>query len=69
MPLTADYTYDRDADCFVVTDGAGNELCRTASPHKSTDKMLITFVACGINEGRLIFPSTGDTQPRNVRPD
>lgn len=57
----ADYTYDREADCFVVTDDKGNELCRTKSPHKCMDKYAAENIVQAVNEGRLIFPTTGDT--------
>jgi len=66
MPLPADFTYDRDADCFVVTDATGNELCRTASPHHASDKLLVTFLTAELNKGRIIFPTTGDTKPLHV---
>lgn len=66
MPQTADYTYDREADCFVVTDGAGNELCRTGSPYFVGDNFA-SLIVDFIKEGSLIFPTAGDTQTANVR--
>lgn len=53
----ADYTYDRDADCFVVTDDKGNEICRTRSPHTATDKFIARTIADATNLGMLIFPT------------
>ena len=58
--MTADYTYDRDADCFVITDERGNELCRTRSPHHAGDKSVAHKIMDAVNDGRLIFPTTGD---------
>ena len=60
MPQTADYTYDRDADCFVVTDDVGNELFRTRSPHRKGDKESAINLVGVINRG-------GDTQTSTVR--
>lgn len=57
----ADYTYDREADCFVVTDDKGNELCRTRSPHTEDLKNMARCIAEYVNAGALIFPTTGDT--------
>ena len=66
MPQSADYTYDREADCFVVTDASGNELVRTRSPHRADDKTMASFLSNWINQGLLIFPTTGDTPPLHV---
>ncbi len=57
----ADYTYDREADCFVVTNEDGHELCRTRSPHNAECKSAAGWIANWINTGMLIFPTTGDT--------
>lgn len=57
----ADYEYDTDEDCFIVFDECGVEFCRTASPHVSRDKDLASAIAEALTEGRLIFPTTGDT--------
>ena len=57
MPQTADFTYDREADCFVVTDGAGNEICRTKTQHIQHHKTLVSFIVSAINDGTLIFPT------------
>ncbi len=65
MP-SADFTYDRAADCFVVTDDRGNELCRTRSPHHREDKTLAVDIAYYVRKGILIFPPTGDTKPPHV---
>ena len=55
--MTADYTYDRDADCFVVTDEHGNEICRTRSPHAKHHKFHVEELVTLINDGELIFPT------------
>ena len=57
MPQTADYTYDRDADCFVVTDERGNELCRTTAPHYHWHKTFVSSLVSFINDGSVIFPT------------
>lgn len=57
----ADYTYDRDADCFVVTDDKGNELCRTRSPRDAMGKFSAASIVDWVNAGTLIFPTPGDT--------
>jgi len=62
MPQTADYTYEQYADCFVVTDRNGDELCRTKSPHTNGDKTLVSYIVSAINDGHLIFP-TKEAQP------
>lgn len=56
----ADYTYDRDADCFVVTDGKGNEVCRTRSPKSANTKRIAAWIAVWAKEGTLIFPKPFD---------
>ena len=62
MPASSyDFTYNSPDDCFVIMDGKGAEVCRTASPHKSSDKLLATLIAAGLNEGRLIFPTSPAT--------
>ena len=62
MPASSyDFTYSSADDCFIVTDRTGDEWCRTASPHKSSDKLLATLIAAGLNEGRLIFPTSPAT--------
>jgi hypothetical protein len=66
MPQTADYTYDAEADCFVVTDGTGNEFCRTKSPHQNWHKTFVSALVLLINDGDIIFPTTGDTPPPHV---
>jgi len=53
----ADYTYDRDADCFVVTDDKGNELLRTVSPHEVWHKLFVSTLVPLINQGAVIFPT------------
>ncbi len=58
---SADYHYDTEADCFVVTDSNGNELCHTASPHMAEDKFIAVAIVDAVNDGRLIFPNPGDT--------
>ena len=65
MP-SADYHYDTEADCFVVTDDRGNELCRTASPHTAEGKAIAASITAAVSLGILIFPTTGDTPPPNV---
>lgn len=62
--MTSDYRYDTEADCFVVEDEKGNELCRTRSPHRGTDKLIAKTMADAINTGLLIFPSPSDQQPQ-----
>lgn len=57
----ADYTYDRQADCFVVTDDKGNEIFRTTPPHVQSDRDLVQTFVSKVNCGNIIFPTTGDT--------
>lgn len=62
MPISADYTYDRDADCFVVTDDTGNEICRTRAPHEGWHHTYVSYLVHLINDGTIILsPPTGDT--------
>lgn len=61
MPQSADFHFDTEADCFVVTDAAGNELCRTRAPHDSMGKFAAGCITDWLNLGILIFPTTGDT--------
>ncbi len=63
MTAHADYTYDRDADCFVVTDDRGNEICRTVSPHMAWHKECVRRMVDRINLGILIFPQQEVKRP------
>lgn len=64
MTPPADYTYDREADCFVVTDARGNEICRTRSPHQNWQRTYVSDMVERINNGELtFFPQQEVKQP------
>lgn len=59
MKPCADFTFDSDADCYVVLMNDGTEVCRTRAPH--TNKSFLTALGLSelINRGRAVLLKDG----------